>query len=217
MSSRISIAHDKGRSEPYLVFRLLLQPVNKEVVISTSSLPSPASTIESITREFEHSLDIRSATKGQYVVKPQVSVVVIEIRHSLTNSFYADKNYYSNYSALQQDEDKAKAEGPSSEELQRIAKLKAELLSKLPGLRANMATMSSNSIGRHSLGTHRIAGYAQGTRERRKSAGDQDLVKQLNMFVRTRTDSGKCLTDLVIFPSILPISTFLFSTFLFSI
>jgi len=26
-----------------------------------------------LTREFEHSLDIRSATKGQYVVKPQVS------------------------------------------------------------------------------------------------------------------------------------------------
>lgn len=34
-------------------------------------MPSPASTIESLTRELEHSLDIHSATKGQYVVKPQ--------------------------------------------------------------------------------------------------------------------------------------------------
>jgi len=45
-----------------------------EALVPASSLPSPASTIESITREFEHSLDIRSATKGQYVVKPQVNI-----------------------------------------------------------------------------------------------------------------------------------------------
>uniref|UniRef100_A0A0A9WDG4 WD repeat-containing protein 44 n=3 Tax=Lygus hesperus TaxID=30085 RepID=A0A0A9WDG4_LYGHE len=36
-----------------------------------ATLPSPASTIESITREFEHSLDINAATKGQCIVKPQ--------------------------------------------------------------------------------------------------------------------------------------------------
>lgn len=60
-------------------------------------------------------------------------------------------------------------------------------------------SISNNSIGRHSLGPHKITGFCtQGTRERRKSAGDQDLVKQLNMFVRTRTDSGKRLTDMVI-------------------
>lgn len=59
--------------------------------------------------------------------------------------------------------------------------------------------ISSNSIGRHSLGPHKITGIrTHGSRERRKSAGDQDLVKQLNMFVRTRTDSGKRLTDMVI-------------------
>lgn len=36
------------------------------------------------------------------------------------------------------------------------------------------------------------------SKERRKSAGDEDLLKQLNMFVRTRTDSGKQLTDIEI-------------------
>lgn len=50
--------------------------MKKEALVSTSSLPSPASTIESITREFEHSLDIKSATKGQYVVKPQVTYIL---------------------------------------------------------------------------------------------------------------------------------------------
>ncbi|KAJ8682696.1 hypothetical protein QAD02_018488 [Eretmocerus hayati] len=147
-----------------------LVPVNNQALVQTSSLPSPASTIESITREFEHSLDIKSATKGQYVVKPQ-------------------------------DEVRAKAEGPSSEELQRVAKLKAELMNvtTIDKLHSPLVSASNNSIGRHSLGPHKITGFGlQGSRERRKSAGDQDLVKQLNMFVRTRTDSGKRLTDMEI-------------------
>lgn len=99
-----------------------------------------------------------------------------------------------------QDEDKAKAEGPSFEELERIAKLKAQLMKNSDKFNSALGSISSNSIGRHSLGPHKITGLnMQGTRERRKSAGDQDLVKQLNMFVRTRTDSGKRLTDMVIF------------------
>ncbi|XP_033214457.1 WD repeat-containing protein 44 [Belonocnema kinseyi] len=140
------------------------------LVSSGSPLPSPASTIESITREFEHSLDIRSATKGQYVVKPQ-------------------------------DEHRSKAEGPSSEELARVERMKAELLSVRSSDKSNspIGSISSNSIGRYSLGPHKLSGFGhQISRERRKSAGDQDMVKQLNMFVRTRTDSGKRLTDMEI-------------------
>lgn len=80
--------------------------------------------------------------------------------------------------------------------------MKIELLSLNSSEKSSspLGSISSNSIGRHSLGPqHKIAGlYLQGSRERRKSAGDQDLVKQLNMFVRTRTDSGKRLTDMVI-------------------
>ncbi|XP_011691934.1 PREDICTED: WD repeat-containing protein 44 isoform X2 [Wasmannia auropunctata] len=141
-----------------------------EALVPASPLPSPASTIESITREFEHSLDIRSATKGQYVVKPQ-------------------------------DEDKLKAEGPSTEELERVERMKAELLSRSNEKSSSspLGSASSNSIGRYSLGPHKLSGMSpQGSKERRKSAGDQDLVKQLNMFVRTRTDSGKRLTDMEI-------------------
>ncbi|XP_008552655.1 WD repeat-containing protein 44 [Microplitis demolitor] len=146
-----------------------LAPSTAEGSVPASSLPSPASTIESITREFEHSLDIRSATKGQYVVKPQ-------------------------------DEDKSKAEGPSAEEIERLEKMKAELISLQSSDKSSspMGSLSSNSVGRYSLGQHRLPGSLQGTRERRKSAGDQDMVKQLNMFVRTRTDSGKRLTDMEI-------------------
>ncbi|XP_015603870.1 WD repeat-containing protein 44 isoform X2 [Cephus cinctus] len=147
-----------------------LAPSVAEALVPASSLPSPASTIESITREFEHSLDIRSATKGQYVVKPQ-------------------------------DEDKSRAEGPSSEELERVERMKSELLSMRSSEMSNspLGSISTNSIGRCSLGPHRLSGFnTQGSKERRKSAGDQDMVKQLNMFVRTRTDSGKRLTDMEI-------------------
>ena len=76
--------------------------------------------------------------------------------------------------------------------------MKAELMNVQSNNKSHfiqVGSSSSNSIGRHSLGPHKIT--PQGTRERRKSAGDQDLVKQLNMFVRTRTDSGKKLTDMV--------------------
>ncbi|XP_076546865.1 WD repeat-containing protein 44 isoform X3 [Osmia lignaria lignaria] len=150
-----------------------LAPNAPETALPASPLPSPASTIESITREFEHSLDIRSATKGQYVVKPQVRL----------------------------DEDKSKAEGPSTEELERLERMKAELMSIKSSDKSSspLGSMSSNSIGRYSLGPHKLSGLSpQGSKERRKSAGDQDMVKQLNMFVRTRTDSGKRLTDMEI-------------------
>lgn len=144
-----------------------------EGLTSALLLPSPASTIESLTREFEHSLDIRSATKGQYVVKPQ-------------------------------DEDKARAESvPSQKDRETIEKIKMWELSNQQALeklnKAGIVTVNNNSMGRYSLGpAYKLTGGSgPGSRERRKSAGDQDLVKQLNMFVRMRTDSGKRLTDQV--------------------
>lgn len=96
------------------------------------------------------------------------------------------------------DEDKSKAEGPSTEELERVERMKAELLSVRSSDKSSspLGSASSNSIGRHSLGLFKLSS-PQGSKERRKSAGDQDMVKQLNMFVRTRTDSGKRLTDMV--------------------
>lgn len=117
-------------------------------------MASPASTIESLTREFEdsldklpiskskgatdkssdssksstirsvHSLDIRQACKGQYVVKPQ-------------------------------DDDKSRAEGPSQDEIER---LKIELLSvdtATPKPNSPRSSAGRSSIGHYSLGSHR--------------------------------------------------------------
>lgn len=52
--------------------------------------------------------------------------------------------------------------------------------------------------GHSSLGPSLKYYSPQNSNERRKSAGDEDLLKQLNMYVRTRTDSGKELTDMEI-------------------
>lgn len=48
------------------------QPEEKCLHVDGPGLPSPASTIEGITKELDFSLDIKSAIKGKYVVKPQV-------------------------------------------------------------------------------------------------------------------------------------------------
>lgn len=98
------------------------------------TIPSPATTVSSLAREFEHSLDLRSAVKGDYVVKPQ-------------------------------DEEQAKAEGAP--------------------LDATDSVPSSRS------GTFECE-YI-----------DPTTSKQLNMVVRTRTDSGKQMTDLEILEQVM--------------
>lgn len=177
---------------------------------SSSPLASPASTIESLTREFEHSLDYELPTKLHVIEEKPKSET--SSRSSTIKSVARELNYSldireatkGQYVVKPQDEDKSKAEGPSPDELQRIEKLKEELLNSA---RAKMdshgrrVSASNNSIGRCSLGPHRsmkTSAGQRGSKERRRSAGDENLIKQLNMFVRTRTDSGKKLTDMEI-------------------
>jgi hypothetical protein len=47
----------------------------KDEETDPNCLTSPASTIESLTRELEHSLDLHSATKGQYIVNHSVGFI----------------------------------------------------------------------------------------------------------------------------------------------
>jgi len=48
--------------------------VEKDEITNDNCLTSPVSTIESLTIELEHSLDLHSATKGQYIVNHLVSL-----------------------------------------------------------------------------------------------------------------------------------------------
>lgn len=95
-------------------------------------------------------------------------------------------------STLLQDEDRAKAEGPTLEEQERLERLKAEVLSTCS------SKMSGSPLG--SINSNKLSPSPWGSKERRRSAGDeQGMMSQLNMLVRTRTDSGKQLSDLVSF------------------
>lgn len=52
----------------------------------------------------------------------------------------------------------------------------------------------------------RLLSQSRGSNPRRRSAGDEDMIKQLNMFVRMRSDSGKPLSDIEILEQVNEIS-----------
>ncbi|XP_055699891.1 WD repeat-containing protein 44-like isoform X1 [Phlebotomus papatasi] len=101
------------------------------------------------------------------------------------------------YVVKPQDEEANKAEGPSKEEIERIERIRGEILNSTPRERGvNLSGTGTNSLGSATRYTSRMStGYVK---ERRKSAGDEEIIRQMNVYVRTRTDSGKVLTDLEI-------------------
>ncbi|XP_054721184.1 WD repeat-containing protein 44-like [Uloborus diversus] len=120
-----------------------LKPENNQ----NKELPSPTDPVESITRELEYSLDLHSATRGQYVVKPQ-------------------------------DREQDRAEGPSSENSS----------SSSNGTKRTTPTRSDSLNSVSSKGSH----HASETNEPGKLLADD--IKQ-PFSVRTRSDSGRPLTD----------------------
>ncbi|XP_052848618.1 WD repeat-containing protein 44 isoform X2 [Drosophila gunungcola] len=92
------------------------------------------------------------------------------------------------YVVKPRDEASNKAQGPSQDEIERIEKMLMENAN-----RPKLAGTGSNSLG----SSTRYPGFYRGVndKERRKSAGDEDVLRQMNIYVRTRTSSGKQLTD----------------------
>ncbi|XP_033240481.1 WD repeat-containing protein 44 isoform X2 [Drosophila pseudoobscura] len=92
------------------------------------------------------------------------------------------------YVVKPRDEASNKAQGPSQDEIERIEKMLMENAN-----RPKLAGTGSNSLG---SATRYPALYrVTNDKERRKSAGDEDVLRQMNIYVRTRTSSGKQLTD----------------------
>ncbi|XP_062125552.1 WD repeat-containing protein 44 isoform X1 [Drosophila sulfurigaster albostrigata] len=92
------------------------------------------------------------------------------------------------YVVKPRDEASNKAQGPSQDEIERIEKMLMESAS-----RPKLAGSGSNSLGSATRYTALYRGMND--KERRKSAGDEDVLRQMNIYVRTRTNSGKQLTD----------------------
>ncbi|XP_042232283.1 WD repeat-containing protein 44-like isoform X2 [Homarus americanus] len=141
---------------------------------SVSSLPSPALTLSSVDAiSIGQSLDIRQAVRGDYLVKPQ-------------------------------DSENAKAVGPSAEE---IARLEAEdttsqastpEVSRAPSRLANSSHQPPSAGGTPSTpGTPGSIPSDTPTSDAAASpaSSSEGQMKQLNLMVRTRSDSGKELSD----------------------
>ncbi|XP_058443266.1 WD repeat-containing protein 44 isoform X2 [Malaya genurostris] len=94
-----------------------------------------------------------------------------------------------------------KAQGPSREEIERVEKIRQEIMGNTAVTRASLSGTGTNSLGSGTRYSSSLAKHMN-LKERRKSAGDEDLFKQLNIYVKTRTDSGKQLTDMEILEQI---------------
>ncbi|XP_065223152.1 WD repeat-containing protein 44 isoform X2 [Planococcus citri] len=143
-------------------------------------------TIENLTKELEHSLDIKLASKGEYVVKPQDDESKRAESIDSPNEVYEpSKNKFS----------ACCGSGTYPLPNSNCSSSLARNSSTYP-----LSSASSHSVGgtRAGLGL-RFGVSPQRNKERRKSTGDENSIpQQLNMFVRTRTDSGKQLTDMEI-------------------
>ncbi|XP_035208776.1 uncharacterized protein LOC118183370 isoform X2 [Stegodyphus dumicola] len=121
------------------------QSVSSNVKTNSSiEHPSPADPIESITRELEYSLDLHSATRGQYCVKPQ-------------------------------DREQDRAEGPNNDN--------GKIQMSLP-----IRSQSYNNVSSKS---------ASDASETAKGSSSEEVLQPY--MVRTRSDSGRPLTDQVFF------------------
>uniref|UniRef100_U5EUK3 WD repeat-containing protein 44 n=1 Tax=Corethrella appendiculata TaxID=1370023 RepID=U5EUK3_9DIPT len=88
--------------------------------------------------------------------------------------------------------------GPSREEIERVERIRAEIMGNTNStIRNNLSGTGTNSLGSDTRYSQSLAKHFN-QKERRKSAGDENIIKQLNICVRTRTDSGKQLTDMEI-------------------
>lgn len=206
--------------ETKLKLSVALPPESSER--TDSSLPSPATkAIETLTREIENSF-IESSSNSRTEIGGSMSRICQSLGNSSTSVYSKPSpsnssksnsapgrvssidpnkglNLYKatrgQYVVKPQDEAANKAEGPSKEELDRIEKIRAEIFETMSTERRHLSSTGSNSLGNGMRYGNNLAKAAMLNKERRKSAGDEDVLKQLNVFVRTRTDSGKKLTD----------------------
>lgn len=110
-----------------------------------------------------------------------------------------------NFCVRPQDELNNKAEGSSKktevrkqssttiEDMERLQRIRTEVMENKSSERFKFGGIGSNSLGSDTR--YRPEAIQESSRERRKSAGDEDMFKQMNVSVKMRPDSGKHLSD----------------------
>ncbi|KAJ8918039.1 hypothetical protein NQ315_011495 [Exocentrus adspersus] len=180
---------------------LALTKSASSATFESSELASPASTIESLTREFEHSLDrlpsVKS-TKSDRNYHSESKSSTLRSGHSLDIT----QAIKGQFVVKPQDTDSLKAQGSSKGN--ESPDKDHQLGIPVDNINANNSprgSTSRSSVGHYSLGPHRGTHQndsKHSSKERRRSAGDENFLKDLNLHVRTHTDSGKQLSDLEI-------------------
>lgn len=177
---------------------------------TSSGLVSPASTIESITREIERLPSVSSVKSHKsdriQVPSDESKASTLKSGHSLDISQITKGQFVVKPS----DTESIKAQGTgfilSKKPLIEQSETGQERLTAPTEGSSNGGSRTSNrgSLGHYSLGPHRgthQSSSRHNSKDRRKSAGDENLLCG-NMKVRTHTDSGKQLSDLEILEQI---------------
>jgi len=182
--------------------------VESSVSMSPPSLPSPASTVASLTKDLEkqlvrspvqdnpsvHNLNIHSATRGDFVVRPQ------DDENSRGSSAPPKENEKAKVGAGISQDPKGECRAPGNEDVERGKESIGRERPRKDGYASGGSGghHSGGSGGYHSSRSQVVSGRGSG--ESRKSttgsgASEGGMIKQLNLFVRTKSDSGKRLTD----------------------
>ncbi|XKL69385.1 hypothetical protein PGB90_007154 [Kerria lacca] len=152
------------------------------------SILNSQTTIEDLTKELEHSLDIKLLPKDHNTTKPE------DEKYKRKKSSHSDEETLNVCVKKKLTSNEGSSTYPMTSNSSRNTSL-ARNSSTYP-----LSSVSSHSVGgtRAGLGL-RFGISPQRHKERRKSTGDEKQIPhQLNMFVRTRTDSGKQLSDMEI-------------------
>ncbi|XP_044761785.1 WD repeat-containing protein 44 isoform X2 [Coccinella septempunctata] len=169
---------------------------------SSHHLASPISTVESLTREFEHSLPKQSSLpSSKEPPEVQESKSSKSSRNSTLKSVHSldiNQALKGQFVVKPQDTESYKARKSSKVEIAE----KVGCMSLVKDFSSSVAagtrgSSGRSSVGHYSLGPHRGTNQssASNSKARRKSAGDENMMA---MKVRTHTDSGKQLSDLEI-------------------
>ncbi|XP_071033572.1 WD repeat-containing protein 44 isoform X2 [Parasteatoda tepidariorum] len=156
----------------------LIKSASNSTINSSSDLPSPTDPVESLARELEFSLDLHSATRGQYVVKPQNRYSLPEFQCILNCEVGIRQNMANGRTICKEfsrDREQDRAEGPVS-----------NCASSQSSLKLRSDSLGSNSSKKsHNIGE--TSDLLKGPVE--------DVKQQPSLMVRTRSDSGRPLTD----------------------
>ncbi|KAL3280255.1 hypothetical protein HHI36_017750 [Cryptolaemus montrouzieri] len=171
---------------------------------TTHQLASPVSTVESLTREFEHSLPKQASiasNKSEEEHQDNESKSSKSSKNSTLRSVHSldiNQALKGQFVVKPQDTDSYRAKrSVKSETSEKNSSLSLSVESSNTTSSSPRGSSSRSSVGHYSLGPHRGTHQVptSNSKERRKSAGDENM---LTMKVRTHTDSGKQLSDLEI-------------------